>query len=72
MIVRGARTLFARDKPAAVRKFNNRMNGDVELTDAQVELLLAGMGSFRQKLPRPRRLADDDVRRIAAPTLLLL
>ena len=67
MIGRGARTLLARDKPAAVPKLNTWMNGDVELTDVQVELLLAGMGSFRQKLPRPQRLTDDDLRGIAAP-----
>jgi pimeloyl-ACP methyl ester carboxylesterase len=72
MIGRGALTLLARDKPAAVRKFNRWMNGDVELTDAQVELVLAAMGSFRQKLPRPHRLTDDELRRITAPTLLLL
>ena len=67
MIGRGARRLLARDKPAAVPKFNTWMNGDVELTDVQVELLLPGMGSFRQKLPRPQRLTDDDLRGIAAP-----
>jgi pimeloyl-ACP methyl ester carboxylesterase len=72
MIVRGARTMLARDKPTAVRKFNDWMNGDVELTDAQIDLLLAGMGSFRQELPRPQRLSDDALRGIAAPTLLLL
>lgn len=72
MIVRGARTMLARDKPAAVRSFNNWMNGDVELTDAQVDLILAGMGSFRQRLPRPHQLSDDALRRITARTLLLV
>lgn len=48
------------------------MNGDVELSDAQIKSLEAAMGSFRQKLPTPRRLDDDQLRRITAPTLLLL
>ncbi len=72
MIVRGVRAVVARDKPAAIRKFNRWMNGDVELTDAQVDLILAAMGTFRQRLPRPRALTDDALRGIAAPTLLLL
>lgn len=77
MVVRGARDLIARDKRAAVDRLNRWMNGDVELTDAQFELLEAAMGPFRQKLPAPprpapRRLPDDQLRRITVPTLLLL
>ncbi|MEA2972630.1 MAG: hypothetical protein QOG82_1088 [Actinomycetota bacterium] len=48
------------------------MNGDVELTDEQIELLLLAMRTFRQKLPMPRRLSDEELGRITVPTLLLL
>lgn len=72
MIIRGVWTLAARDKPKAIRDFNRWMNGDVELTDEQIDLLLLAMRTFRQKLPSPRRLSDDELRRITMPTLLLL
>ncbi len=72
MVFRAVRVLLARDKRAAVARLNQWMNGDVELTDGQVEMLEAAMGSFRQKLPRPKRLDDDQLRRITMPTLLLL
>jgi pimeloyl-ACP methyl ester carboxylesterase len=72
MIIRAAPIFVARDKRAAVDRLNRWLNGDVELTDAQYELLEAALGSFRQKLPSPRRLPDDRLRRITAPTLLLL
>jgi pimeloyl-ACP methyl ester carboxylesterase len=72
MVLRGVRVLLARDKRAAVDRLNRWMNGDVELSDAQVEMLEAAMGSFRQKLPVPKRLDDDQLRRITVPTLLLL
>ena len=48
------------------------MNGDVELTDEQIDLLLLAMRTFRQRLPSPRRLSDEELRRITVPTLLLL
>ena len=72
LILRGARTLIARDKPKAIRHLNRWMNGDVELTDEQIELLLLAMRTFRQRLPSPRRLSDDELRGITLPTLLLL
>ena len=72
LVLRGMRVLAARDKPAAIRRFNRWMNGDVELTDEQVELILAAMGSFRQRLPSPSPLADDALAAITAPTLLLM
>lgn len=72
MVLRGVGVLLARDKRAAVDRLNRWMNGDVELTDAQVEMLEAAMGSFRQKLPSPRRLDDEQLERISTPTLLLL
>ncbi len=72
MVLRGLGVLISRDKPAAVERLNRWMNGDVDLTDAQVEMLEAAMGSFRQKLPNPQRLDDDQLRRITVPTLLLI
>lgn len=73
MIGGAVRVLAARDKHRAIRRLSVGMNGaGYELTDDQIELLLASMTSFRQRLPRPRRLSDDDVRRISAPSLLIL
>ena len=72
LIYRAGRTLTAKDKPRAIREFNNWMNGDLELSDDEVELVLTAFRSFRQRLPKPSRLSDSQVRRIAAPTLLLL
>ncbi len=72
LVLRGMRVLVARDKPEALRRFNRWMNGDVELTDQQVELLLAAMRGFRQRLPAASVLSDDELARIATPTLLLM
>lgn len=72
LIGRGAAVLLARDKARAVRRLNTWMNGDVELTDDQIDLLMAALGTFKQKLPAPGPLPDDALRRISAPTLLLL
>ena len=72
MIVRAVATLVARDKPAALRRFNRWLSGDIEITDDEVDLVLFVFRTFRQKLPVPRRLDDDGLRRISAPTLLLL
>ncbi len=72
LIYRAARTLTAKDKPQAVRDLNHWMNGDISLSDDEVELVLASFGTFRQKLPKPRRLTDDQLRRIETPTLLML
>jgi pimeloyl-ACP methyl ester carboxylesterase len=72
LIARAARTLVARDKEQAIRRFNRWMNGDIELADDEVELVLMAFSSFRQKLPTPEQLPDDQLRRIRTPTLLLL
>ena len=37
-----------------------------------MELLEVSMGSYRQRLPRPGRLEDEELRGIAAPTLLMM
>jgi pimeloyl-ACP methyl ester carboxylesterase len=40
--------------------------------DEEVDLVLLAFRTFRQKLPMPKRLGDDELRRITTPTLLLL
>ena len=72
MIFRAARTLLARDKPGAIRGFSRWLNGDIDLNDDEIELILTAFGAFRQKLPTPRRLSDEELRGITTPTLLLL
>lgn len=72
LILRAGRTLTARDKPQAVRDFNQWMNGDVELSDDEIELVLTAFQTYRQKLPSPKRLSDDQLRRITTRTLLIL
>jgi pimeloyl-ACP methyl ester carboxylesterase len=72
MILRAARTLLAKDKHRAFRDFSTWMNGDVEIADEEIELFLLAFRTFRQKLPRAGLLSDEQLRRITAPTLLLL
>lgn len=72
MVWRGAWTLVAKDKPAAVRSLSRWLNGSIELSDDEVHLALAAFSTFRQRLPKPTLLTDDELRRITMPTLLLL
>lgn len=72
LVLRATRTLTAKDKPRAIREFSRWMNGDVELSDDDVELVLAAFRTFRQRLPNPNRLEDGQLRGITTPTLLLL
>lgn len=72
LILRAMRTLSARDKRRAIRDFNRWMNGDIEMIDDEVELVLFVFKHFRQKLPNPDRLSDEQLRSITTPTLLLL
>lgn len=72
MIFRAGRTLTAKDKPEAIQDFNRWMNGDVELSDDDIELVQLAFGTFKQKLPKPKRLSDEQLSRITPPTLLLL
>lgn len=71
-VARGSATLLARDKRQALQNFNRWMNGDVELGDDEIDLFLFVFRNFRQKLPKPDRLTDEQLRRITIPTLLLL
>jgi pimeloyl-ACP methyl ester carboxylesterase len=72
LIRRGMRVLRATDKRQAVRDLNRWMNGDVELREEEIDLILLVFRTFRQRLPRPGRLADEELRRITTRTLLLL
>jgi pimeloyl-ACP methyl ester carboxylesterase len=72
MIGRAMRAMASRDRTAALARFSTWLNGDVELTDAAVELLEVSMGTYRQRLPRPGRLDDDQLLRITSPTLLMM
>ncbi len=72
MIGRATIAMASRDRTAALARFSRWLNGDVELTPAQVELLEVSMGTYTQRLPRPGRLDDEELRRITASTLLLM
>jgi hypothetical protein len=50
------------DRTTALARFNRWVDGNVDLTPAQVELLEVSMGAYRQRLPRPDRLDDDQLR----------
>ena len=72
MIGRAMIAMASRDRTKALARFSRWLNGDVDLTPAQVELLEVSMGTYRQRLPRPDRLGDDQLRHITAPTLLMM
>jgi pimeloyl-ACP methyl ester carboxylesterase len=72
MVYRGARTLVARDRRKAFRDFNRWMNGNVELSDEEIDLFLLAFGKFTQRLPTPTGLSDSELRSIGVPTLLIL
>lgn len=72
MVAKGAMTLWARDKRQAIQDFNSWLNGDLELSEDQLDMVMFVFGNFRQKLPTPGRMSDEQLRRITTPTLLLL
>lgn len=73
MVVGGLRMMLARDKRAAMRPFNRWFNGGTyELPDEVLDLVLLGTTGFRQRIPMPRPLPDDELARIMAPTLIML
>jgi pimeloyl-ACP methyl ester carboxylesterase len=72
MIARAIKAMAARDRTAALARFNRWLNGDLDLTAAQLELLEVSMGAYKQRLPRPGRLSDDELGRIEVPTLLMM
>lgn len=72
MIGRAMLAMASRDRPAALARFSRWLNGDLDLTPAQIELVEVSMGTFRQHLPRPGRLSDEELARITARTLLMM
>lgn len=66
------KAVASRDRTAALARFNSWLNGDLELTPAQVDRLEVSMGTYKQRLPRPDRLSDDQLGQINAPTLLMM
>jgi pimeloyl-ACP methyl ester carboxylesterase len=72
MIGRAMLAMASRDRTAALARFSQWLNGDVDLTPAQMELLEVSVGTFRQRLPRPGRLSDADLGRVTAPALLMM
>lgn len=72
MVGRGMLAMASRDRTAGIARLNRWMNGDVELTDVQLELLEVSLGTFTQRLPKPAPLTDDDLAAITAPVLLMI
>ncbi|MGK5639150.1 alpha/beta fold hydrolase [Streptomyces sp. URMC 126] len=58
------------------RRYFGRLIGDcgagAEAAEAQMRVLLEAVDGFRGRLPRPRKLTDDELRSITVPTLVLL
>ena len=65
MIGRAMLAMASRDRASALARFSHWLNGDIELTPAQMELIEVSMGAFGQRLPRPDRLSDEDLARIS-------
>lgn len=70
----GLRVIIARDKRTAMRRVGRRLNGDgdYEMPDDLLDLVLQSVTKFHQRIPRPRKLSDEQLRNISAPTHLLL
>lgn len=69
----GIRLLFARDKRAAMRRMGRWLNGGTyELPDDMVDFVMLSATRFRYGIPRPKKLPDDQLRRITCPTHLML
>lgn len=69
----GIKIMFARDKRAAMRRLGHWMNGStVDMPDDVTDFVQFSSTKFRYRIPRPKRLTDDQLRRIACPTLLML
>ena len=55
-----------------LKKLNDWLSPGVELTDREIEFVLAVFETFRTRLPLPTRLDDASLASITAPTLVLL
>lgn len=58
--------------PGALRAFGERMTPGVELPEIWWDMATVGAKGFRHALPMPRKLTDDQLRRLTVPTLLYM
>jgi pimeloyl-ACP methyl ester carboxylesterase len=61
---------FRREKH--LRAFSTWLSPGVELTDTEIEWVLAVFGGFRQHLPRPKALPDEELANVRERVLLML
>jgi pimeloyl-ACP methyl ester carboxylesterase len=61
---------FGRER--RLRAFSEWLSPGVELTDAEVEWVLTVFRTFRQHLPMPRALSNEQLGQVLTPRLLLL
>lgn len=55
-----------------LRAFSAWLSPGVELTDTEIEWVFAVFGGFRQHLPRPKALTDQELAKVCARVLLML
>jgi pimeloyl-ACP methyl ester carboxylesterase len=58
--------------PDAMREFGQRLTPGVELPELQWDLMTTGARGFRQALPMPKKMPDEQLRRLSTPTLLYM
>lgn len=58
--------------PTAMRQFGQRLTPGVEIPEVQWELMTTGAKGFRHALPMPKKMSDEDLRRLTTPTLLYM
>ncbi len=58
--------------PDAMREFGQRLTPGVEIPELQWELMTTGAKGFRHALPMPKKVSDEDLRRLTTPTLLYM
>lgn len=58
--------------PDALKDFAQRMTPGVEFPDLWWEMVIVGARNFRHALPMPRKVPDEDLRRLTTPTLLYM
>ncbi|MGZ8632117.1 MAG: alpha/beta fold hydrolase [Actinomycetota bacterium] len=59
-------------KEERLRAFSAWLSPGVELTDAEIEWVLAVFGGFRQHLPTPKGLPDEELAKVSTRILLML
>lgn len=58
--------------PDALKDFAQRMTPGVEFPDLWWEMVIVGARNFRHALPMPKKVPDEDLRRLTTPTLLYM